>query len=413
MIVDMPATTVSAMSSRLLSLRENVGAMSLTRVLTLVVLTEDKHAERALTLAASATRQHPSRIVCVVTPSREPAGSRGSRNASRIDGQIRVGGDAGASEILILKLFGDLTRHARSVVLPLLLADSPVVAWWPSDAPADVSADPVGSLAHRRITDTEHSSVRLRSLAQRARTYQDGDTDLAWARTTKWRTLLAAALDQPPYEPVKTATVCGARDSGSADLLAGWLAARLGCETYRGRTPNGTGLVSVRLIRKDGVIDLVRPDGRLASLEHPGQPSRRFSLTRRSDSECLADELARLEPDDIYAEALLVGLGRIPPGNSLPASEAVARGLAPSLDEARKTVESGSGRRGSPGTAGTASETEESPAAVGGSGTGIPGARPGASARARARTARRSRNSPARGGAMARAARGHTRRRTT
>ena len=40
-------------------------------------------------------------------------------------------------------------------------------------------------------------------------TYAQGDTDLAWTRITLWRGLLAAALDQPPFEPVVEATVSG------------------------------------------------------------------------------------------------------------------------------------------------------------------------------------------------------------
>ena len=39
-------------------------------------------------------------------------------------------------------------------MLPLLLPDSPVAIWWPTSAPADTAADPLGALAQRRITDS-------------------------------------------------------------------------------------------------------------------------------------------------------------------------------------------------------------------------------------------------------------------
>ncbi len=53
----------------------------------------------------------------------------------------------------MITLTGAVTKHPESVVLPLLLPDSPVVVWWPAKAPADPAADPLGRLARRRITD--------------------------------------------------------------------------------------------------------------------------------------------------------------------------------------------------------------------------------------------------------------------
>ena len=79
-------------------------------------------------MANDASHQHPCRIVAV---------ARGNtRGTARLDAQIRLGGDAGASEVIVLRLYGPLVDHARSVVIPLLLPDSPVVAWWPGAAPA-------------------------------------------------------------------------------------------------------------------------------------------------------------------------------------------------------------------------------------------------------------------------------------
>ena len=54
--------------------------------------------------------------------------------------------------------YGELTRHGESVVLPLLLADSPIVVWWPDEAPKNPAEDPIGRLGSRRITDSEHAS---------------------------------------------------------------------------------------------------------------------------------------------------------------------------------------------------------------------------------------------------------------
>ena len=326
MIVDLPSTSTVAISKRLVQLRQDTGAMALGRVLTLVIVVDERDAEGAIEAANDASRQHPCRIIAVVIGNR--------RGAPRIDAQIRVGGDAGASEVVVARLYGPLTDHGRAVVTPLLLPDSPVVAWWPSEAPDDLAKDPIGSMAQRRITDAAEAKAPRKALDQRARTYTEGDTDLAWTRITLWRGLLAAALDQRPFEAVLEATVTGGSDSPSTDLLAAWLAETLRCKVVRARSRAGSGMVSVRLERRSGAIDLVRPDGVTATLTQPGQPTRRISLPRRATAECLADELRRLDPDDIFEATILHGLKRIS-RSSPTASDAVREGDAPSPSEAR------------------------------------------------------------------------------
>ncbi len=327
MIIDLPKTSTVAVSKKLVALRNDVGAMTLGRVLTLIIVVEDHEAEEIIEAANDASRQHPCRIIVVVAANR--------RGATRLDAQIRLGGDAGASEIIVMRLYGTLASHAQSVVVPLLLADSPVVAWWPREAPVDMRVDPIAQMAQRRITDAAESSNPRAVLKRMADQYQPGDTDLAWTRITLWRGLLAAALDGPPYEPVTEAVVAGAPDSPSSELLAAWLGLTLKVPIRRVRTMAGTGVVSVRLSRKSGHIDLVRPDGTIATLSQPGQPDRRISLKRRGLAECLADELRRLDDDDIYCRTLTKGLHTLK-AVRLTASEAAARGQAPSTEQARR-----------------------------------------------------------------------------
>lgn len=327
MIRDLTDTTTKDISKTLVRLRNDVGAMALGRVLTLVIVVDDAQASEAIEVANQASRQHPCRIIVLI------AGDRRGRN--RLDAQIRLGGDAGASEIVVLRLYGTLAKHGPSVVVPLLLPDSPIVAWWPGEGPPDVSADPIGAMAQRRITDAaQHRNPRA-ILKKRAATYAPGDTDLAWTRVTRWRGLVAAALDQPPYEPVTGAVVSGAPDSPSTDLLAGWLAHRLKVPVKRVATPPGSGIGAVRLERKSGPIDLVRPGNSVATLSQPGQPDRRITLPRRESQEILADELRRLDPDDTYADALRVGLEKLPPVR-VSAADAARAGQAPDPDESRK-----------------------------------------------------------------------------
>lgn len=303
MIKDLPSTNAAAVNKALVDLRQSGGAIALGRVLTLVVVTGNGDVEEAISAANDASREHPCRVIVI---------ARGARRGSaRLDAQIRVGGDAGASEVIVLRTFGALSDHGASVVMPLLLSDAPVVAWWPAEAPERPAEDPVGALAQRRVTDATAARRPGASLEQRRRSYRPGDTDLAWTRLTLWRGLLAAALDQPPYERVQSVEVVGGPDSPSADLLAAWLAETLRCPVQRKRSRNGQGISAVRLERRSGAVELLRPKGPMATLSQPGQPDRRIALARREVRECLAEELRRLDPDEIYGEVVTKGLPRL------------------------------------------------------------------------------------------------------
>jgi glucose-6-phosphate dehydrogenase assembly protein OpcA len=299
-IIDLPNTGTSAVNRALVDLRETGGAIALGRVLTLVVVAEDSHAEEAIEAANDASREHPCRVVVLVLGER--------RGSNRLDAQIRIGGDAGASEVIVLRLYGPLADNGENVVVPLLLPDAPIVLWWHGITPEHPENDPLGRMAQRRITDTSLAADPCAELHRRAAQHRPGDTDLSWSRITLWRALLAAALDQPPYEPVLSARVSGAADSPSTDLMAAWLRLRLDCPVLREKSEPGTGLVSVSLDRPSGAVTLSRPTGRMAVLTQPGHPDRSFSLPPRADRDCLAEELRRLDPDDAYADVLVTGL---------------------------------------------------------------------------------------------------------
>ena len=328
MIIDLPSTTTSAVNRKLINLRDNGGAIALGRVLTLIIVADDTCAEAAIEAANSASREHPCRVLVVVASTR--------RGVDRLDAQIRIGGDAGASEVIVLRLYGKLAEHGDSVLTPLLLPDSPVVAWWPAKAPSIPSQDPIGVMARRRITDCAASRSPRKELDKRRAGYAAGDTDLAWTRVTKWRGLLAAVLDQPPYLPVEQVTVTGGSDSPSTDLLAAWLGEMLKAPVIRARTTAGTGTTSVRLQRRNGPTDLIRVDGSIATLVQPDQPDRRISLPRRTTAECLAEELRRLDPDEIYELSLSRGLARLDAARSVTATRAADAGQSPSPAKARE-----------------------------------------------------------------------------
>ncbi|MFF0813852.1 glucose-6-phosphate dehydrogenase assembly protein OpcA [Rhodococcus sp. NPDC003318] len=299
MIIDIPATTTGAVNKRLVEVRESGGAVTLGRVLTLVVGTDDdENAEAVIEAANEASREHPCRVIVV---------TRGGLDGeSRLDAQIRVGGDAGASEVVVLRLYGELAGHEDSVVIPFLLPDTPVVAWWPDNPPAVPARDALGQLAIRRITDATGAPDPAATIKSRLQSYTAGDTDLAWARATPWRALLTAALDQPPHERLLSATVSGLRTEPAVDLIAGWLASRID-----GPVRRLAGELRVDLQRETGSISLRRPqEGKTATLSRTGAPDSLVSLARRETRDCLAEDLRRLDPDEIY-HAALAGLERV------------------------------------------------------------------------------------------------------
>ncbi|MBY4205542.1 glucose-6-phosphate dehydrogenase assembly protein OpcA [Rhodococcus fascians] len=299
MIVDIPATTTAEVGKKLVEVREAGGAVTIGRVLTLIVASRDaSKAERAIDAANEASREHPCRVIVLI---------HGDRSAeSSLDAQIRVGGDAGASEVVVLRLNGELADHEHSVVIPFLLPDTPIVAWWPDKAPTVPAKDPLGRLAIRRITDATNSSDTTAEIKGRLSSYTEGDTDLSWSRITYWRGLLATALDQAPFEAVTSATVSGLAEEPALDILAGWLAAKLDVPVYR-----RAGELKVELTRENSSISLTRPQtGKTATLRRTGQPDAQVALARRNTRECLAEELRRLDTDEIY-ELALHGLSKV------------------------------------------------------------------------------------------------------
>jgi glucose-6-phosphate dehydrogenase assembly protein OpcA len=291
--IDLTDTNTSAIHDALTQARRRMGGPASGMVLTLIIVTNEAEQYDAVRAASQAGREHPSRVIAVIT--RKPAAE------SRLDAEIRVG-ESGPGETLLLRMYGPLGQHADSVVTPLLAADVPVVTWWPDTAPAAPGSDPLGVMAQRRVTDAAASDAPRDQLLTLAKAYKPGDTDLAWTRATSWRTLLAATLDQPHPE-LRGGEVIAEPGNPSADLIAAWLALRLGIPVQRGESA-GPGITEASFDTADGKIMLCRPDGRNATLSWPGRPDRRVALHRRETTDLIAEELRRLEPDEVYAETL-------------------------------------------------------------------------------------------------------------
>ena len=290
-------TGASEIAAAMLRARRSAGSPAMGMVMTLVIVTPDDDCEHSVRAATDAAREHPSRLLTVVVGPR--------RGASRIDAEIRTRAKGAAGELAVIRLSGPVAGHADSVVLPLLLPDSPVAVWWPSAAPDAPADDPVGRLATRRITDAaEVPRNRTKAMLTQCASYAEGNTDLAWTRVTPWRALLAAAFDQFPAK-VSAIEVTAQRVSPSADLLGAWLSDRLGAPVTRRRS-DGTGISAVRLVTERGDISIVRDrtDPAVAILSVPAQPDRPAALRRRDIPELLAEELRRLDADEVYEETV-------------------------------------------------------------------------------------------------------------
>ena len=291
---DLVNTTAADVAALIARERRRTGAGSAGMVLTLVVATDERGHHDAVHAAGDAAMEHPCRILAVIP--------RAPKEKPRLDAEVGVGTRANPGETVVLRLYGSLGAHADSVVLPLLLPDAPVVVWWPGAAPDVPAESPLGGLGSRRVTDAAASARPLAALRERLTCLTNGDTDLAWTRLTPWRTLLAAALDEP-FDPLTSGTVAAARNNPSAVLLGAWLRTRLGVPVEV-KSSRGPGITEVRLGSAHGEIVVSRPDGRRAVLSRPGQPDRSVALPRRQTADLLAEELRRLDHDEVYAETL-------------------------------------------------------------------------------------------------------------
>ena len=248
---------------------------------------------------------------------------------------------------------GSSAQQAAGVVLPLLVADVPVMLWWPRGEPLD---DPLfvklSGLADRIIVDSSTFEDPEAGLARLARTLDAGLplSDLAWGRLTPWRELTAQFFDAPALLPHLSdirrvqidveAAEGTALDRSAALLMVGWLAARLGWQPASG-SPAARGQSAFALRRRDGAEVAVelrpvppREDflDRLATLtlesahgtfrisrtDHPETAQacaevegmdaleRVVRLERQSEDDLLGEELRMLGHDQGYEGALVM-----------------------------------------------------------------------------------------------------------
>ncbi|HEY8534770.1 MAG TPA: glucose-6-phosphate dehydrogenase assembly protein OpcA [Micromonospora sp.] len=288
-------TTGAEVVQALAAERRSAGGAASGIALTVIAITDEKRVREVEAAATVAAATHPCRLLVVVRSDID--------RPDRLDAEVVVGGRLGPCEAVVMRMSGQLALHAESVVLPLLAPDVPVVTWWHGEPPEEIATDFLGVVADRRITDCAQAPDPIAALRQRAVDYAPGDTDLAWTRITPWRTLVASAFDTNTAQ-ITDATVVAPRTDPTAALMHSWLTARLGITPHWEETTEVPWMRAVKVRCANGdEVTLTRENGS-ATFTRSGQQERHLPLIRRSLGEELAEELRRLDADQIYAEAL-------------------------------------------------------------------------------------------------------------
>ncbi|WP_040339692.1 glucose-6-phosphate dehydrogenase assembly protein OpcA [Candidatus Blastococcus massiliensis] len=304
-------TTGSAVVKELAAQRRTGGAVLSGVALTLVVVADESRVTEAEEAATYAAEMHPCRVLVVVRRQIEAP-------VPRLDAEVQIGGRLGPGEAVVLRMYGRLALHSESVVLPLLAADAPVVAWWHGDPPERLATDALAVFADRRITDCSLAEDPRDALRIRAEDYVPGDTDLTWTRSTAWRAILASTVDAVAGRRGDAVRITGGRIEGdphnaTAQLVAGWISSRCGCvidvaEGSRGAGPSGVESIVLQLDEGEEVRITADHRGG-AVITQPNRPEGTVALPERALGELLSEELRRLDPDEPYSDALEAAIG--------------------------------------------------------------------------------------------------------
>jgi Glucose-6-phosphate dehydrogenase subunit len=255
-----------------------------TSVMTHMAWVPEPWVDRARAALKGMAERHPSRTILLLP---EPnAGSDGIDAAVSLECYAVPGVDREVcSEVIELTLRGPRAKAPASIVEPLLVSDLPVFLRWRGEPPwASQELDQLVDVTDRLIVDsTEWDDLpypyrNLARLFDRAAV-----SDIAWARTSRWRALLASLW--PDVSDVSTIRVTGTR--AQALLLAGWLRSRLGRDDIQLEHVDAERLEEVDL------------DGTPAPFP-PGDPP--------VPSDVLSDELDRFTRDPIYEASVLASL---------------------------------------------------------------------------------------------------------
>jgi hypothetical protein len=251
-----------------------------TSVMTHLAWVPEEWLDKARAALAGMAERHPSRTVLLIP---EP-----DFGMNRIDAtvalecyEVPASDRQVCSEVIELRLKGTRAKAPASIVLPLLISDLPVFLRWrgvPTWGSQEL--DQLLGVIDRLIVDsTEWDDLPVEYGHLVALFERVAVSDIAWARTSRWRHLLASLW--PDIADVNRIRVKGTE--AQALLLCGWLRSRLGRDDVE--------MEHVQAERLEG-IDL---DGEPAPFP-PGDPPQ--------PSDVLSEELDRFTRDRVYESAV-------------------------------------------------------------------------------------------------------------
>jgi glucose-6-phosphate dehydrogenase assembly protein OpcA len=233
---------------------------------------------------AGLAERHPSRTI-VLLPE--------SERSDALDADVEIDCfPVGANrfictETIRIRVSGEKLRAPASIVQPLLISDLPVfLRWrgepeWESDAFMQLT-----DVADRLIVDSTEWDDLPAPYARLVEVFdRTAVSDIAWSRTSRWRTQLATLW--PEIADVKRIRVTGT--VAQAHLLAGWLRSRLSQN------------VELEVDEADRLVG-VEVDGRPTPFP-PGAPP--------DAADVLSDELERFTRDPVYEAAVRTATTRV------------------------------------------------------------------------------------------------------
>ena len=248
-----------------------------TSVMTHTAWVPPEWAEAAEDVLSDLAERHPSRTI-VLFP--RPDEEDGLDATVEVDAFPVGDGRQVCTETIRIHLNGGRALAPASVIQPLLLPDLPVFLRWRGLPPfGDPAFESLVDVVDRLIVDsTEWPDVPTPYEQFGAIFGRVVVSDIAWARTSRWRVQLASLW--PGIDSVQRIRVTGT--AAQAHLLAGWLRSRL---------------------RRH--LDLEHaPANRLEGVELDGKPAPFPSGDPPAPADLLSDELDRFERDRIYEAAV-------------------------------------------------------------------------------------------------------------
>jgi len=248
-----------------------------TSVMTHLAWVPEAWVEAAEDVLTGLAERHPSRTIVLLPQPGEDDGIEAKTEVECFSSGV---GRQVCTETIRIRLCGNRASVPASIVQPLLLPDLPVFLRWRGlplfgERPFEELVDVVDRLI---VDTTEWPGLpapyeRLDGIFDRVMV-----SDIAWARTSRWRPQLASLW--PGIADVSRIKVTGTE--AQAHLLAGWLRSRL-----------------------ERAVELEHePSDRLVGVEVDGEPAPFPPGDPPDPADLLSDELDRFARDRIYEDAV-------------------------------------------------------------------------------------------------------------